>query len=210
MRRIGTILLIAVTGILLGQSIVCPAGQGRRLLDEIGVTRGLCVLLGDEKCERAVELANSSELLIYVQLRRAQDVEEARKIVDEAGLYGTRIFVEAGPLTRIQLADNLADAVVVLSKASAEIETEAIRVLRPEGKVLLAPNKVLSKPFLEGVDEWSHPYHGPDNNPQSEDKVIVAPYLTQFLAEPRYAPLPQVAVGSAGRMFKAFGHVAFK
>jgi len=34
--------------------------------------------------------------------------------------------------------------------------------------------------------------------------------LTQFLAEPRYAPLPQVAVASAGRVFKAFGHVAFK
>ncbi|MEJ2703608.1 MAG: PQQ-binding-like beta-propeller repeat protein, partial [Sedimentisphaerales bacterium] len=28
--------------------------------------------------------------------------------------------------------------------------------------------------------------------------------------EPRYAPLPQVAVASAGRVFKAFGHVAFK
>ncbi len=30
------------------------------------------------------------------------------------------------------------------------------------------------------------------------------------MAEPRYAPLPQVAVASAGRVFKAFGHVAFK
>ena len=40
--------------------------------------------------------------------------------------------------------------------------------------------------------------------------MILAPYLTQFLAEPRYAPLPQVGVASAGRVFKAFGHVAFK
>jgi len=23
------------------------------------------------------------------------------------------------------------------------------------------------------MDDWSHPYHGPDNNPQSDDKVIV-------------------------------------
>ena len=42
------------------------------------------------------------------------------------------------------------------------------------------------------------------------DEVVVAPYLTQFLAEPRYGPLPQVAVAAAGRVFKAFGHVAFK
>ena len=60
------------------------------------------------------------------------------------------------------------------------------------------------------MDDWSHPYHGPDNNPQSKDQVALAPYLTQFLAEPRYAPLPQVTVGSAGRVFKGFGHVAFK
>jgi outer membrane protein assembly factor BamB len=69
---------------------------------------------------------------------------------------------------------------------------------------------VLVKPFPAGVDDWTHPYHGPDNNPQSQDKVIVAPYLTHFLAEPRYAPLPQVTVTSAGRVFKEFGHVAFK
>ena len=73
-----------------------------------------------------------------------------------------------------------------------------------------SPDKIITKPFPAGVDDWSHPYHGPDNNPQSNDKVIVAPYLTQFLAEPRYAPLPQVAVTSAGRVFKAFGHMAFK
>ena len=80
---------------------------------------------------------------------------------------------------------------------------------KPEGKALLG-NKVLTKPFPAGVDDWSHPYHGPDNNPQSQDRVAQGPYLTQFLADPRYAPLPQVAVASGGRVFKAFGHVAFK
>ena len=203
-------LLIPVVCTLFSPSIVCPAGQGRQFLDEIGVTRGICVLLGDKKCEHALELANSTELLIYVQLRRAEDLEEARRIVDEAGFYGTRIFVEQGPFRRIQLADNLADVVVVLPKVPERVEAEVLRVLRPQGKAVLRSNKVLVKPFPEGVDDWTHPYHGPDNNPQSEDEVIVAPYLTQFLAEPRYAPLPQVAVSSAGRMFKAFGHVAFK
>jgi len=201
---------IVLVSILLSQSIVCPAAQGRQLLDQIGVKRGICVILGDKRCDHALELTNSSELLIYVQLRRAEDFDEARKIVDEAGFYGTRIFVEQGSFRRIQLADNLADAVIVLPKIPTEVEAEVLRVLRPQGKAVLRSNKVLVKPFPEGVDDWTHPYHGPDNNPQSEDKVIVAPYLTQFLAEPRYAPLPQVAVSSAGRMFKAFGHVAFK
>ena len=196
--------------VLFSQSIVCPADQGRELLNTIGVTRGICVVLGDPRCEVALKLAEDSKLLIYVQLLPQKDIEQARGIVDEAGFYGTRIFVEQGPLTQIQLADNLADAVVVLRNIPKEVEQEVLRILRPGGKALLGPDKVQVKPCPEGVDDWTHPYHGPDNNPQSDDMVIVAPYLTQFLAEPRYAPLPQVAVGSAGRMFKAFGHVAFK
>ncbi len=103
----------------------------------------------------------------------------------------------------------MADVVVVEDRDSGFSEAELLRVVRPAGKVLF-PDRTVTKPFPKGVDDWTHPYHGPDNNPQSDDKVIVAPYLTQFLAEPRYAPLPQVCVSSAGRMFKAFGHVAFK
>jgi hypothetical protein len=197
-----------VAAIMLGRPIVCPANQSR-FLNEIGVTRGICVVLGDAKCELALQLARQSELLIYLQLPRAEDVQTACRAADEANLYGTRIFIEKGVLTRLHLADNLADALIAVGDATDVPEAEALRVLRPQGKALLGP-KVLLKPFPEGVDDWSHPYHGPDNNPQSQDRVILAPYLTQFLAEPRYAPVPQVAVASAGRVFKAFGHVAFK
>jgi len=69
----------------------------------------------------------------------AEKVEEARTIVDEAGFYGTRIFVEQGPLRRIQLADNLADAVVVRSQIPRRVEAEVLRILRPEGKAFLQP-----------------------------------------------------------------------
>ena len=84
-----------------------------------------------------------------------------------------------------------------------------LRVLRPGGKALLG-REVLTKPLPDGSDDWSHHYHGPDNNPQSNDALVRAPYLTQFVAEPRYAPAPQNVVASAGRVFMAFGHVAWK
>ncbi len=206
MRKNKAGLLITVAGILFCWPIVSMAKQGQPILEKIGVTRGICIVLGDSKCELALELARSSELLIYVQLRRAKDVEKARRIVDEAGFYGTRIFVEKGPLSELHIGDNLADAVIAVGRAP---KAEVLRVLRPKGKALLG-REVLVKPVPEGVDDWSHPYHGPDNNPQSEDTVIRAPYLTHFMSEPRYAPMPQVAVASAGRAFKAFGHVAFK
>jgi len=201
---------MTIAGILFCMPLICLAQSYKPILEKIGVNRGICLVLGDRRCKLALELAQNSELLIYMQFRKAQDFERACKIVDEAGFYGTRIFIEKGPLTRIHLADNSADAAVVLFKLPKEVETEVLRVLRPKGKALMGSNKVSVKGFPEGADDWSHPYHGPDNNTQSEDTVIRAPYLTQFLSEPRYAPMPQVAVASAGRAFKAFGHVAFK
>lgn len=182
-----------------------------RVMRQVGSRRGVCVLLGDMQGVLARELARRSEFLIYLQLPEASAVEDARRAVDDAGAgyYGTRVFVEHGPAARLHLADNLADAAVVLGDAAGVPEAEVLRVLRPEGKAWLG-EKVLTKPFPQGMDDWSHPYHAPDNNPASKDRIARGPYLTHFLGDPRYAPLPQVAVASAGRVFKLFGHIAFK
>ena len=77
MRTITITLLIAAAGILLGQPVVGLANQDQPLLDQIGVTRGICVVLGDAGCERALQLARQSELLIYLQLPHAEDVQAA-------------------------------------------------------------------------------------------------------------------------------------
>ncbi|MBN1349609.1 PQQ-binding-like beta-propeller repeat protein [candidate division KSB1 bacterium] len=176
--------------------------------DDINISRGICVLLGDKNCNLARGLAEKSELLIYVQLPLADDADCARRAADSAGFYGTRIYVEHEADSRIHLADNLADVLVSSDSTLAVSETEILRVLRPGGIAFLYQRK-LTKPLPEGADDWSHPFHGPDNNPQSEDQLIRAPYLTQFLADPRYAPATQATVASAGRVFKAFGNVAF-
>ncbi len=60
----------------------------------------------------------------------------------------------------------------------------------------------------EGMDEWSHWQHGPDNNPFSNDKVIKAPYLTKFLGLPWFSTMPSISVISDGRIFRAAGHMA--
>ena len=189
-----------------------PATAGERasrLIEQIGVDHGICVVLGDPTGELALELANGSELTVYLQLTRAENVAIASRALDRAGFYGTRIYVEKGDLRRLHLADNLADAVIAMGEAATEVpEAEVLRVLCPRGKALL-DGKELVKPLPDGADDWSHPYHGPDNNPQSKDQLARAPYLTQFLAEPRFGPSPQVTVASAGRVFKAFGNVAW-
>ena len=200
--------LLSVAILSLLPSTSSAATSPETVIDAVGYDRGVCLVLGDPACAFALQLAAQSDLMIYVQEPDDATCEVACRAADAAGCYGTRLFVGKGPLSRLHLADNIADVVMVLSTVPTA-EKELLRVVRPGGKVLMA-EKTLTKAMPAGVDDWSHPYHGPDNNPQSEDKVIVAPYLTQFLAEPRYAPLPQVAVASAGRVFKAFGHVAFK
>lgn len=183
--------------------------QASEILSEIKVDRGICVILGDEKCELARELIRLSELVIYQQFESDLTVKAARMTADKAGLYGSRIYIEKGDFSRLHLADNLVDAVVDLTNGTTVLKDEILRILRPGGIALVAGQQMV-KPFPEGIDEWSHPFHGPDNNPQSGDQLARAPYLTQFLAEPRYAPATQVAVAAGGRIFKGFGNIAFK
>jgi outer membrane protein assembly factor BamB len=177
-----------------------------------GVTRGICVLLGDAECRQAIALARHTELTLYVQLPTAAEVEAAARAADAAGLYGTRIYVEKGTPARIGMADHVADALWAANNLADLDVREVARVLRPGGKADLGHafgGADFATGQLVGVDDWSHHYHSPDNNPQSLDKLARAPYLTQFIAEPRYAPAPQAAVSAAGRLFMAFGHVAW-
>lgn len=201
--------VVAAESPALPASIESTAGE---YLDRVGVERGICVLIAAEPADLAIEMARRSDLTLYVQVPDDARVAKTRQATDEAGVLGTRVYVERGDWSRIHLADNLADAVVVAQEVVAALEakkSELLRVVRPSGRVLLGDGEI-TKPYPEEADDWTHPYHGPDNNPQSTDELARAPYITQFLAEPYYVPFPEVTVTSRGRIFKAFGHVGYK
>lgn len=214
MERIASLVFIWLVMVLVNPA--APADSqppdASRVLERCGAQQGVCAVLGQRPTELAISLAEASELAIYLQLPDADQAEAARRTAADAGLLGRRVFVEQGPGSQLHLADNLADAVVVqrpVSGPGSMPESEILRVLRPGGKALIG-SRVIVKPAPEGTDDWSHPYHGPDNNPQSQDRLARAPYLTHFLAEPWYSPMPLVTVASGGRLFKAFGHIAIK
>ncbi len=177
--------------------------------------QGVCVLLGATDAAVPLSLAEKSEAVFLVQASDDSDAESIRNAASDAGLLGVKIYVTTAPAHALPLAANLADAVLVLNREKsfeelpADARREILRVLHPGGEVFVG-DVGTAKPFPEGSDDWSHPYHGPDNNPQSNDAHAKAPYLTQFLSEPWYVPMPQVTVASGGRVFKAFGHIALK
>ncbi|HUS91880.1 MAG TPA: PQQ-binding-like beta-propeller repeat protein [Phycisphaerae bacterium] len=197
-------------------SVLCLVGAVRPaagavtvedVLQAAGAPRGVAVVLGDGQCRLALELARKSELTVFVPLADPAAVRAAREAADAAGMYGSRIFVAQGAPGRIGLAENVAD-VLAVAAGDAPPKAEALRVLRPGGKALLGGEQWV-KPVPDGADAWSHSYHGPDNNAQSDDRLARAPYLTQFVSQPRYGPAPQSAVAAGGRIFMAFGHVAW-
>ncbi len=188
---------VGLANISLGDGV-----QGaREIITRLDSPRGIAVVLED--ADLALELARQSELVVYLQSASSEVVTEARRSADAAGLLGTRLVAEQGPPDHIHLANNLAD--VVVDAAGTSPEAAISRVLRPGGTGVHGGRQSV-KPFPNESDVWSHPYHGPDNNPQSRDGLVRRPFMTHFAAEPWYAAMPQQSVIAGGRMFKAYGH----
>jgi len=211
--RTGIGLAVIAAGLLRAAAPAAPmpaAPMPAGALDEAArIPRGICVLLGDRGAEAGIDLAKRTELLIYIQIGDGAAVQAAREAADAAGLLGRRIFIDRGTLDRIHMADNVADILIAWGAAARVAEAEALRVVRPRGVARIRTRRI-EKPVPAGVHDWSHPYHSPDNSLQSRDTVARAPYLTQYLAGPYYAPLPQMTVAAGGRAFRATGHIAFK
>ena len=60
---------------------------------------------------------------------------------------------------------------------------------------------ILTKGLLAGADDWSHWYHGADNNPVSSDTALKWPYLSQAYNKPYHGPGPKNALAAGGRYF---------
>jgi len=193
---------------IVGAAFLCVAAQQQpKPLDgpppgKLTPARGVQVILEDKDCRQALELVRKTEVDVYLQFADERDAHAAAMAAGTH--YGTRIYVGRGPSSRIGLADNLADRVT----APEAPRDEVLRVLVPGGKARIGAEE-FTKPFPAGMDDWSHHYHAPDNNPQSKDAIARGPFMTQFIVEPRYGPTPQAAVSSAGRLFVAFGHAAW-
>jgi outer membrane protein assembly factor BamB len=194
--------LVAVPALLAGPDV-------KSALKIIGAKRGIICLAGvpgkDPKFVTA--LAKGSELLVFVQTSDRMSANAVRRLAEQEELLGTRVFVSSGKGT-IHLADNVADAVLATGDAGFT-EGEYLRVIRPRAAAFIGDRKIV-KPVPEGFDDWSHPFHRADNNPQSNDQFVRGRFRTQFIATPKFSPMPEQTVIAGGRMYKAMGHISHK
>lgn len=206
-----TTLLIAFFG-----TSLAPA-QSEEIWKEIGKGPGICLVLYPPSVDSVLRHAEKTQWRYFVVVEDESlestllRVARMRRKVDESGIPTERISIQCGRGNRIPLPDHLVDAAIMATvDTSPDLRREALRVLRPGGLLLREDETVEQAPTNPAMDNWTHPYHLPDNNPLSNDRLARAPYLTHYLAGPWYVPFPVVTVTSGEIMYKAYGHVGYK
>lgn len=161
-----------------------------------------------------LDLLQDNYWKVYFQSDDPKQTEQVRTLASTAGVLGKRIFVDSGAAVTLQLANNIADSILVGPTAAAKIDKqELLRALRPQATAFIGGEnggENIVKPIPLGSDDWTHPYHGPDNNPQSQDQLARGELRTQFINRPKFSPMPEQTVAAGGRLFKAMGHIAHR
>lgn len=188
------------------QTVAAAAGM------EPTTERGIIAVLGmpAEGAEAVIRLATADQRIVYFQSNNSVDVDAVRAAATQAGVLGQGVTAHQGSMERIHLAKNIADEVFVAGATAGKLpEDEVLRVLHPQGVAMIGQQRIV-KPIPKGYDDWSHPYHGPDNNPQSHDQFVRGRFQTHFLSAPMFSPMPEQSVAAGGRIYKAMGHIAHK
>lgn len=187
----------------------------QEIVARTGVKRGYCLLLDCGTGRLACELAKRTELMIYAVQSDADKVAQARRTVDAAGLYGTRICVDQGELDALPYSDYFANLIVseeAVLRGKPPITTKEVwRVLKPCGGVLLvdrpAAVKLVRGP-LQGAGSWTHQYGDAGNTGTSRDQLVKGPLGVLWYGEPgpgKAAPRHSRSVAPLsinGRVFK--------
>jgi len=126
--------------------------------------KGYCLVLDCGKGRLAYELAKQTDLQVVAVDESAENVSAAREILDEAGVYGTRITVCEGSASSLPFGNYFANVVVsektLLAGELPASPADVCRFVRPYGGVVClgqpegAPGKVdadKAKSWLDGT-----------------------------------------------------------
>ncbi len=182
------------------------------LSKHLGKTPALVVVVcegGERDLPTIAGLVERTPWTVFCRGKASGGLVAIRNWASEKGLLGQRVYVVDDGGASLWLASDMADAVWVAPGVDdPPSEKEILRVLHPGG-VCVTSATVVVKPAEPGVDEWRHPYHGPDNNLVSQDGVARLPGELRFQTYPVFAPMPEQTLFAGGRIFFFSGHIAF-
>ncbi len=167
---------------------------------------GICYFVGGNG-EAALRAVQKESNIVYVALKE-KDVDKIKNSAGEK-LLNQRLYIGEYSEKTIPFADHYLDAIIIAN--SAEINQKEIeRTLCPGAKAYkLSDDKLtvlFAKPAkLKGAEDWTHFYHGSDNNPVSGDSHLKWPFSIRWQDRPYRGAQPTVSLTSNGRVFVATG-----
>jgi len=189
--RIGCLALLSACVMPASSLDADDAQTARNVLSASGVSAGLCAHIG---CGRVgspgltAELAAGSKLLVHgicwdsAAFARAQAAIAARKVTGQASVEK----LSNGSLPYVRHLCNLIVVEDMKALAANGIgRDELMRVLAPRGILCILANGRWTRtvqPRPAGVDDWTHPHHGPDGNMVSSDRVVRFPMGLRWIA----------------------------
>jgi SAM-dependent methyltransferase len=118
------------------------------ILAQYGQSQGICVDYGCGKGRLAWEIARRSRLRVIGFNDDPEQVMQARRILDEAGIYGTQVVIHEANLDQLACRDYLANLIIsdqtVKTGIAPGTASEMFRILRPDGGMA-----VLGTPCLD-------------------------------------------------------------
>lgn len=162
-----------------------------------GVSRGYAVDLGCGDGALSYWLARHTDLHIIAIDSDPEKVELARRNLDAAGLYGSRVTVHHGDPDNAPYPDYFADLVVSgrsITQASVSPTAEMQRLQRPYGGIICMGKPgtmyVKERGALEGSGEWTHQYSNASATGISDDIIVKSPLGMLWFTDFEDMPMP--------------------
>ena len=167
------------------QAAVYPANPvienaAAEILRRTSIRSGYCLDIGCGDGQLAYELARRSNLTIFAIESDPQLVARARRNLDAAGLYGTRVTVHWDQPAANRYPSYFANLIVsarsLTGELSAEMRERISKYQHPFGGLscLGRPDalQIERRGALPGAGNWTHQYSNPANTVCSDDTLV--------------------------------------
>jgi outer membrane protein assembly factor BamB len=136
------------------------AAAAGQILKGSGIDRGICVVMGMDGGELAIELAHKTQLRIVCVDTDPKQIAKVRETLQQIGLYGARVSaITVESLDDLPLPGGFANLVVsesVISAGKLPSAAEVHRLLRPGGGLAYMGQPAAVKKRISNklVDDW--------------------------------------------------------